>query len=218
MLADVARRVVAEFGPIADRRRAEIAIEEGAGAAASATRTGSRRSCVSSSTNALTHTPEGTAIKVGIQTASDNGSASLLVTDDGPGIDTRSRERVFERFYTGDEVSGSGLGLAIGRELALRMGGSLALNVRRGRTSSSSACERRPGGEVMRARLTALAAVMAVAALVAGCGGSDSTTTVTAAATDSSTTADAHRVVVQAEDGAFDASAIYEAVVPRWSR
>ena len=56
------------------------------------------------------------------------------MTDDGPGIDPRSRERVFERFYTGDEVSGSGLGLAIGRELAMRMGGSLGLRPRRGRT------------------------------------------------------------------------------------
>jgi two-component system OmpR family sensor kinase len=84
--------------------------------------------------NALTHTPEGTAIKVGTKTATDNGSASLFVTDDGPGIDPRARDRVFERFYTGDEVSGSGLGLAIARELALLMGGSLALSVRRGRT------------------------------------------------------------------------------------
>jgi signal transduction histidine kinase len=41
---------------------------------------------------------------------------------------------VFERFYTGDDVSGSGLGLAIARELALRMGGSVELRSRRGRT------------------------------------------------------------------------------------
>jgi signal transduction histidine kinase len=39
--------------------------------------------------NALTHTPEGTTIKVGAQI--DNGSASLGVADDGPGIEPRSR-------------------------------------------------------------------------------------------------------------------------------
>ena len=39
----------------------------------------------------------------------------------------RVRERIFERFYTGDSVSGSGLGLAIGRELAERMGGTLTV-------------------------------------------------------------------------------------------
>ena len=46
----------------------------------------------------------------------------LSVTDDGPGIEPRARERVFERFYTADAVSGSGLGLAIARELARRDG------------------------------------------------------------------------------------------------
>ncbi|MDX6583787.1 MAG: hypothetical protein QOI10_2971 [Solirubrobacterales bacterium] len=133
-LADVARRVVGEFGPIADRRRAAITIEDGAGAAASADPDRVAQILRILIDNALTHTPEGTAIKVGTKTATDNGSASLFVTDDGPGIDPRARERVFERFYTGDEVSGSGLGLAIAHELALRMGGSLALSVRRGRT------------------------------------------------------------------------------------
>jgi two-component system, OmpR family, sensor kinase len=82
--------------------------------------------------NALTHTPKGTAITVGVNIA--NESATLVVADDGPGIDPRSRGRVFERFYTGDDVSGSGLGLAIARELAQRMGGTLELRRRRGRT------------------------------------------------------------------------------------
>jgi signal transduction histidine kinase len=57
------------------------------------------------------------------------------VIDDGPGIEPRSRERVFERFYTADSVSGSGLGLAIGRELARLMGGDLELETRRRRTA-----------------------------------------------------------------------------------
>jgi signal transduction histidine kinase len=87
--------------------------------------------------NALTHTPEGTAIEVGTNTATDSGPAVVRVIDNGPGIEPRARERVFERFYTGDDVSGSGLGLAIARELAVRMGGSLAVTVRRGRTEFS---------------------------------------------------------------------------------
>ena len=59
-----------------------------------------------------------------------------------------------------------------------------------------------------------LAALAIVAALIAGCGGSDSTTTVTAGATETSTTDDAQRVVIEAEDGAFDPRAIYENAVP----
>ncbi|HEY8000660.1 MAG TPA: HAMP domain-containing sensor histidine kinase [Solirubrobacterales bacterium] len=133
-LAEVARRVVAEFGPTADAHGSTITIEEGPGGAAKADPDRVAQIMRILIDNALTHTPKGTAIKVGTQTASDNGSASLLVTDDGPGIEPRSRERVFERFYTGDEVSGSGLGLAIAQELALRMSGSLALRTRRGRT------------------------------------------------------------------------------------
>jgi len=82
--------------------------------------------------NALSHTPEGTQITVMANTSEN--AARLVVTDDGPGIEAHSRARVFERFYTGDDVSGSGLGLAIARELALRMDGSLDVRSRRGRT------------------------------------------------------------------------------------
>jgi S1-C subfamily serine protease len=68
------------------------------------------------------------------------------------------------------------------------------------------------------ARLTtALAVVLTLAAVVAGCGGSDSTTTVVAPSAGSgadTTTGDAQRVIVQAEDGAFDARAIYDAAAP----
>jgi signal transduction histidine kinase len=150
-LADVARRVASEFGPTADRRASPISIGNGPGAAAIADPDRVAQIMRILIDNALTHTPEGTAIKVGTQTASDtstpntapaqrgsatppSGSASLVVADDGPGIDTRVRDRVFERFYTGDEVSGSGLGLAIARELAVRMDGSLELRSRRGHT------------------------------------------------------------------------------------
>jgi two-component system, OmpR family, sensor kinase len=82
--------------------------------------------------NALTHTPKGTAISV--TTMQGDGTAGLVISDTGPGIDPRSRARVFDRFYTGDSVSGSGLGLAIARELAIRMHGSLDVSSRRGRT------------------------------------------------------------------------------------
>ncbi|MHB1809494.1 MAG: sensor histidine kinase, partial [Solirubrobacteraceae bacterium] len=54
--------------------------------------------------------------------------AEISVLDDGPGIAVEDRERIFERFTRGSASSGGfGLGLAIGRELALRMGGSLEL-------------------------------------------------------------------------------------------
>jgi signal transduction histidine kinase len=59
----------------------------------------------------------------------DGGRARLDVVDDGPGIPTEQRERVFDRFYRVESArprgSGSGLGLAVARGLADRNGGSL---------------------------------------------------------------------------------------------
>ena len=161
--------------------------------------------------NALTHTPEGTAIKVGTQT--ENGSASVVVADDGPGIDARKRDRVFERFYTGDEVSGSGLGLAIARELALRMEGSFEL-----RTRSGSHRVRAPAaGEPRGARLDRAASPIARGARRRRARARRlrrrgarrrapprPTTSPTAA----------ERVVIEAADGAFDSQTIYEAASP----
>jgi signal transduction histidine kinase/DNA-binding response OmpR family regulator len=67
-------------------------------------------------TNAHLYTDEGgrVAVKVG---ASD-GAVLLSVTDTGKGMTAEQVERVFDRFYRGDEVgTGSGLGLSIVRSL-----------------------------------------------------------------------------------------------------
>jgi signal transduction histidine kinase len=131
-LAEVARRVVVEFGPAADLHGSRLAVADGAGALARADPERVAQIMRILIDNALSHTPKGTAISV--RTESREGSAGLIVADDGPGIDSHARERVFERFYTGDDVSGSGLGLAIARELAMRMGGTMELRSRRGKT------------------------------------------------------------------------------------
>jgi signal transduction histidine kinase len=85
--------------------------------------------------NALTHTPEGTAVVV--TAARDNGAVRLGVADDGPGIAEDAAARVFEPFFTSDDAQGSGLGLAIARELAERMRGSLDVDLAPGRTTFS---------------------------------------------------------------------------------
>lgn len=84
--------------------------------------------------NALHHTPAGT--RVVIRAERRPGCAVLAVEDDGPGIPSEHQERVFQRFYRvdGGQASGSGLGLAIASELAGRMGGSVVLHSRPGRT------------------------------------------------------------------------------------
>ena len=78
--------------------------------------------------NAITHTPEGTEVEVSARETTDPGgraTATLSVTDNGPGISSADLEHVFERFHSGNAAQGSGLGLAIARELAQRMQGRL---------------------------------------------------------------------------------------------
>jgi signal transduction histidine kinase len=78
--------------------------------------------------NALRYGPEREPIRV---TAGCEGDrAHVEVVDRGPGVHPAEREQIFERFQRGRSAGGEagfGLGLAIGRELAERMGGSLAL-------------------------------------------------------------------------------------------
>ena len=99
--------------------------------------------------NALKHTPPGT--EIAISTSSTRNSSRLSVTDNGPGIETRARERVFDRFFTADSVSGSGLGLAIARELARSMGGDVELR-RADAAPPSPSPSRGPAAERDRSR------------------------------------------------------------------
>jgi signal transduction histidine kinase len=78
--------------------------------------------------NALRYAPPGRPIQ--IAATHDRGRVVVRVADFGPGVPVEERERIFERFHRGkasSTESGFGLGLAIGRELAERMGGTLAL-------------------------------------------------------------------------------------------
>ncbi|MFD6416671.1 ATP-binding protein [Streptomyces sp. NPDC060194] len=70
---------------------------------------------------------------VSVEVRRDGGCVVLAVTDDGPGVPVADRERVFERFVRLDDArarddGGAGLGLAIARDIAVRHGGTLALD------------------------------------------------------------------------------------------
>ena len=59
-----------------------------------------------------------------------DGSGTLEIEDDGPGVPLKERERVFERFYRlprNVSSEGSGLGLSIVQALARRLGATVAL-------------------------------------------------------------------------------------------
>ncbi len=77
-------------------------------------------------TNARTHTPPGTPVRV---SARDDGAEAVLeVADAGPGLSAQEAAHVFERFYRGDpsrvrNTGGTGLGLAIVAAIAEAHGG-----------------------------------------------------------------------------------------------
>jgi signal transduction histidine kinase len=75
--------------------------------------------------NAIRHSPRGGSVSVAV--SRDGTTVLLRVDDEGPGIPTDHRERVFDRFWRGTSRggSGSGLGLAIAAWIADRHEGSI---------------------------------------------------------------------------------------------
>ncbi|GAA3442497.1 sensor histidine kinase [Planomonospora venezuelensis] len=84
-------------------------------------------------TNALTHTPEGTPVRMVLRARGE--TAVVEVADEGPGLTAEQRERVFERFYRVDSArgrrdpggGGSGLGLAIVAAMVEAHGGTVGV-------------------------------------------------------------------------------------------
>ncbi|HXC24680.1 MAG TPA: HAMP domain-containing sensor histidine kinase, partial [Gemmatimonadaceae bacterium] len=85
-------------------------------------------------TNAIKYTPAGGAITVAVAEDGRRSTATVTVSDTGPGIPVKYRDRVFEEFFRlpqhdrrpePDAPHGTGVGLAISRHLARLIGGDL---------------------------------------------------------------------------------------------
>jgi len=77
--------------------------------------------------NAIRHSPRGGAVTVTVR--STTGSASIEVTDEGPGLREEDMRHVFDRFWRapGAPSGGTGLGLAIARWIAEQHGGRIGV-------------------------------------------------------------------------------------------
>jgi heavy metal sensor kinase len=77
--------------------------------------------------NAIRFAPEGGHVRVHLWSGANE--AGLTVSDDGPGVPSVARERIFERFAREDPArgrsGGAGLGLAISREIVRAHGGRI---------------------------------------------------------------------------------------------
>jgi signal transduction histidine kinase len=77
--------------------------------------------------NAIGHTPAGGAVSARVRPV--DGSAVLVVEDEGPGIREEDLPRVFDRFWRADNApaGGTGLGLAIAAWIVERHGGRIGV-------------------------------------------------------------------------------------------
>ncbi|MBN2980172.1 sensor histidine kinase [Cohnella algarum] len=86
--------------------------------------------------NALLHNREGTMLTVSVR-AEPDGGLSIRFADDGDGMDERTAERLFERYYRGTDTEsraeGTGLGMAVTKALVEGLGGTIEVDTAPGR-------------------------------------------------------------------------------------
>ncbi|MFN2568413.1 MAG: ATP-binding protein [Candidatus Dormibacteria bacterium] len=78
-------------------------------------------------TNVAVHTPQTSTVTFSAGSTTWRGADAdeLTVADDGPGVPTATRERMFEPFVTGGPGRSAGLGLAVARAIATSLGGAI---------------------------------------------------------------------------------------------
>ncbi len=126
-LQSLARNAVAELAPYALSKNIDIDLAEG-GAVQTQGYAGLiailLRNLID---NAIRYSPAGGSVQV--RAAAEDGSATLTVIDQGPGIPAEERDKVGQRFYRvlGTEEYGSGLGISIVKRIAELHAASVSL-------------------------------------------------------------------------------------------
>jgi two-component system OmpR family sensor kinase len=125
-LAQTVVEAAAELGPVSGEHDISLDVHP---VIVEASRDELHRLTINLLENALRHTPPGTAIYVTTGIAPD-GSAELVVEDEGPGVAPELAADIFERFVrgAGDRGGSFGLGLSIVQAVAQSHGGSVTLD------------------------------------------------------------------------------------------
>lgn len=125
-LATIARAVVAEAEVSAAAKGIRLSTAGAAAAVCAIDEPTVHRALHNLVDNAIRYAPADTTVEVTVQIA--DGEATVVVTDEGPGIPADDQARVFQRFWRGQsDPHGTGLGLAIARQVAVAHGGTLTL-------------------------------------------------------------------------------------------
>jgi len=125
-LDNVAREVAEFLEPVAQEQRRRFVCESERPVAVRGAPDLLKRLLLNLVDNAFRHTPPSAAVRLAVR--SDDGTATIEVKDDGPGIPAADLPDVFERFRRGrGATAGTGLGLALCREIATRHHGRIAI-------------------------------------------------------------------------------------------
>jgi signal transduction histidine kinase len=115
------------FAPLAASRRTILDTDVAEGVAVLADQATLRQLVMNLLDNAVKFGPAGQHVRLSVSRS--NGTARLTVSDQGPGVPDRERDRIWEPYYRGTDeasraVGGSGIGLALVREIAGSFGGT----------------------------------------------------------------------------------------------
>lgn len=124
-LAELAREVLDLLEDEAKERSVRLEVQ--GAARATIDENAVRRSLINLVRNAIQASPEDGAVEVVV--LQDTAATTIRVLDEGPGIDPRDGEKVFDPFFT-TRVSGTGLGLALVRRVAEEHGGRVEVRNR----------------------------------------------------------------------------------------
>jgi signal transduction histidine kinase len=124
-LCSAAREAAENLGPIAISMRKTLEVDEPAGPVFIHGNSSIVTAAVSNLIeNALNHTPTGGTVRIRI-----TSTPSIEVHDPGPGIPSELREKIFERFWQGENSKeGAGLGLSIVRRIMHALNGSVSVS------------------------------------------------------------------------------------------
>jgi signal transduction histidine kinase len=145
-LEAVARSVLDEFQVQAQAKELTLAVGDGEAVTAWCDEQRLAQVLRALVDNSVKFSPQGSSVRVA--TRAEASWATIVVSDDGPGIPAAELPHVFERFHRGSEeratTSGAGLGLSIARELTEKMGGSIRADSGGGGASFSVRLPRAP--------------------------------------------------------------------------
>jgi signal transduction histidine kinase len=127
-LSVVVRQLVDLYRPAMDERHHEMIVDLDDGVVVDADRGLLDRVLTNLIENELAHLPEGCQITIRLRSL--EGSATVIIEDNGPGFPPDISPRAFERFVRGKQSQGHGLGLAFVDAVVRAHGGTVKISDR----------------------------------------------------------------------------------------